>query len=154
MSNLSNTRNNMDLIYQSFYRIYHLNNFVNTHNEANPHMGDSFQIWMNERLMSELKSCIQRDWVDITLDPDAPSIKYTPIDGAPADIEKGELFGDHMTMEDWINCVKSGGFVDSDGDGVLATSLHETNISISPSFVTLLELSMPDWATHVVWFNK
>lgn len=153
MSNLSNTRNNMDLIYRSFYRLTNLRDFlvsIQSLSEKSLINGIDFQVWATEGVLRELKTLIQDDWKRLTTDQnELKNVTFASLqDGSE------ELFGDHMSMEEWVNCVKAGGFIDDDGDGVLATAEHETNIIISPSFITLLELPMPDWATHVVWFNK
>jgi hypothetical protein len=61
-------------------------------------------------------------------------------------------YGDHMTAEEFRSCVSSGLFIDYDGHGVLTTGDQASDIDIHPSQVEGFE--WPDWATHVVWFNK
>lgn len=61
-------------------------------------------------------------------------------------------YGDHMTIEDFIECAKSGGFIDYDGSGNYATKDKMTDIEIYPSDITA-GVYRKDF-THVVWFNK
>ena len=72
-------------------------------------------------------------------------LEFKPID--PADCLK--------TMEEWIANVEAGGFIDYDGFGLLATTTTESNIDVKPSQVKDGKLpNLPEWATHVLWFNK
>lgn len=61
-------------------------------------------------------------------------------------------FGDVMVMAVWNDCVAAGAFIrdDGDGDGYYAKKVGE-DIMVSPidAFGP-----RPDWATHVVWYNK
>ncbi len=61
-------------------------------------------------------------------------------------------YGDHMTIQEFRNCCKSGLFIDYDGFGYLATKDSESNIEIRPS--NLKKLKIPKWTTHVMWYNK
>lgn len=61
-------------------------------------------------------------------------------------------YGDHMTLQDWISACDCGGFIDYDGHGDLATADQCSNFQISPSERHLVKI--PEWATHVVWYNK
>lgn len=73
----------------------------------------------------------------------------------PSDIEPIDPeFGHLMPIADWLQACQTGCFIDYDGSGCLATSTHKSDVVISPSDVTLFQLSMPSWATHVVWYNK
>lgn len=58
----------------------------------------------------------------------------------------------HMTIGEWKECVEGGGFIDYDGYGDLATETECSNIEISPSQAFKYEI--PDWATHICWYNK
>jgi hypothetical protein len=60
-------------------------------------------------------------------------------------------YGDHMTRESFLSDVEDGGFIDYDGHGHLATADQETNWIVKPS--TANE-PWPEWATHVVWYNR
>lgn len=61
-------------------------------------------------------------------------------------------YGDLLTMEEFISCVKSGGFIDSDGSGNYATKDQMSDITIRPSEIRS-GVYRKDF-THVVWFNK
>jgi hypothetical protein len=62
-------------------------------------------------------------------------------------------YGDHMPITDWLDCVKCGGFIDYDGTGNLATVDQMSDEEVRPSMVKK-GWKAPDWATHVVWFNR
>lgn len=57
----------------------------------------------------------------------------------------------HMAWSEFVGGVISGGFTDDDGHGVYATATHRSKITVVPSQVNL---KRPEWATHVLWFNK
>jgi hypothetical protein len=64
-------------------------------------------------------------------------------------------YGDHMTMDEFIKCVETGGFIDYDGHGHYATEtemLSEPSIDVLPSMVK--EGTIDKRWTHIVWFNK
>lgn len=61
-------------------------------------------------------------------------------------------YGDLMPLEEFIDYVEDGGFIDCDGSGELATSTQVSNVDISPSDIGWIEI--PEWVTHVVWYNK
>lgn len=58
-------------------------------------------------------------------------------------------FGDLMTVEEWLDAVAHGGFIPSDGFGHWAT-VNEMDVS-SNVWKTRIP---PEWATHVVWYNR
>jgi hypothetical protein len=60
--------------------------------------------------------------------------------------------GDHMSWSDFMQYVNGGDFNDDDGCADLATATHVSNISISCSGAK--DFNKPEWATHVVWYNK
>jgi hypothetical protein len=60
--------------------------------------------------------------------------------------------GDTFTMEEFIDAVKSGLFVDSDGYGYYATDNGKSDITIYPS--DIIENMYRKDFTHVIWFNK
>lgn len=68
------------------------------------------------------------------------------------EMEPIPTYGDHMTMKDFVDCCKSGGFIDYDGSGVYATATEMSDIGIEPSEV--MSGSYRKDFTHVVWFNK
>jgi hypothetical protein len=61
-------------------------------------------------------------------------------------------YGDHMTMETFVNCCKDGGFINYDGSGNYATATEMSDISVSPSDI-MSGVYRKDF-THVVWFNR
>lgn len=61
-------------------------------------------------------------------------------------------WGDLMTLQDFLGCVECGAFIDYDGYGELATATTVSNIEISPSEVKRFEF--PEWATHILWYNR
>lgn len=63
-------------------------------------------------------------------------------------------YGDHMTMEQFKSYVESCMFIDYDGSGNLATGDKCSGISIMPSYFAVEGYEIPEWATHVVWYNK
>jgi hypothetical protein len=63
-------------------------------------------------------------------------------------------YGDLMTLEVFINCCNSGGFIDYDGGGKYANSTHMSNISVSPSMITSGYVMKDPRLTHVIWFNR
>lgn len=60
--------------------------------------------------------------------------------------------GDLMPLQEFIECVEWGGFIDYDGWGYLATETGKSDIVIYPSEVEGYVL--PEWCTHVLWYNK
>lgn len=68
--------------------------------------------------------------------------------------EKLPNYGDHMTVEKWLQCVECGGFIDYDGHGALSNGTELSDIEIKPSDISALKLKIPSWATHVMWFNR
>ena len=61
---------------------------------------------------------------------------------------------DHMTVKYWLGQVYDSSFIDYDGHGVWATKNKKSNATVIPSDITERKLAPPDWATHVVWYNK
>lgn len=81
----------------------------------------------------------------------------------------GEDADDHMTIDQFCQYVADGSFNDYDGSGVFATATHYHSAHrVIPSdvytwrenaneyYITRgkLLIEKPEWATHVVWFNK
>ena len=61
-------------------------------------------------------------------------------------------FADVMSLKDFIDCVKSGGFIDYDGSGNYVINGKETNITIHPSDVAYGAIR---WEfDSVAWYNK
>lgn len=57
-----------------------------------------------------------------------------------------------MTMKEFIDDIKSHNLIDYDGHGYFAKEDNVSNIKVIPS--DYLFKGFPDWATHVVWYNK
>lgn len=60
--------------------------------------------------------------------------------------------GDLMTLAEFADCVKSTLFIDYDGFGELATATEVSDITVQPSKFS--SMSIPLWATHVLWHNR
>lgn len=58
----------------------------------------------------------------------------------------------HMTLAEWLDDVKCGGYIDYDGHGDLATEDTKSNVIIQPSDAE--DYDFPIWATHIVWYNR
>lgn len=63
------------------------------------------------------------------------------------DIDKDE-YGDLMEAQEWIDNRDSGGFIPYDGDGYWCTSTQKSNLEVWDCE------TKPEWATHVLWYNK
>jgi len=60
--------------------------------------------------------------------------------------------GTLMPIQDFIDCVNHGGFIDYDGFGYYATSTQESDITIIPSDVKA-QMIRNDFQ-YVVWYNR
>lgn len=60
--------------------------------------------------------------------------------------------GDHMTWADFLKHIEDGSISDDDGCADLATDTQVSNISVNCSGAK--DFKKPDWATHVIWYNK
>ena len=60
--------------------------------------------------------------------------------------------GDIMTLEEFIKCVKSGGFIDYDGSGNYLEFNKMTNIDIYPSDVEFDKVRRE--FNRIIWFNR
>jgi hypothetical protein len=74
-------------------------------------------------------------------------INLSPI-FTPIDFSDEELC--MFSIEDFDLACRGGSFNDMDGDGRWATATQKSNQTVSPS----TRNNAPEWATHVVWFNK
>ena len=61
-------------------------------------------------------------------------------------------YGDHMTMNAFIDCCESGAFINYDGYGNYATIDQTTSLIVTPSDVTSGKVDKS--YTHVVWYNR
>ena len=68
-------------------------------------------------------------------------MKMVPIDS--------DSFGDMIPLNEFVSCVKSNVFTPDDGIGHWAT---ETEEDVDTD--VLSGDPKPDWATHVMWYNK
>lgn len=71
----------------------------------------------------------------------------------PIKLEPLDDYGDLMTIKEWVDCVKCGGFIDYDGDGVYATETQKSNKFIKPSHVKRFPMRDKEF-THIVWYNR
>lgn len=67
-------------------------------------------------------------------------------------MEEIPLYGDMMTMEEFIHSVNSGEFIDYDGCGNYANEDKMSDIVVIPSDITS-GVYRKDF-THIVWFNR
>lgn len=66
-------------------------------------------------------------------------------------IEHG--LGAHMPWATFVDYCGAGTFVDSDGFAELAMAEAVSEVSVSPDMIRAGYIP-PDWATHVVWYNR
>ena len=71
---------------------------------------------------------------------------------------KKDFVGDLIPLQEWIDEVKAGGFIDYDGMGDYATATHcwkqEGMSWIYPSDVGTARFNPPEGCTHILWYNK
>ena len=70
----------------------------------------------------------------------------------PAVFDEISDYGDVMTLVEFVDCVKSGGFIDYDGHGRYVKDDKESNILIYPSDVKHNSIRT-DFDT-IIWFNR
>ncbi len=68
-------------------------------------------------------------------------------------------FADIIPIDEWIDGVKNGSFIDYDGYGHWATKSHELRRfgsaeEVRPSNITIDKMKPPTWVTHVAWYNR
>ena len=67
-------------------------------------------------------------------------------------------YDDLLTLDEFLECVRDGAFIDDDGFGNWATATKKLpgwiDGGVSPSRVSSGQSVPPAWATHVVWYNK
>lgn len=61
-------------------------------------------------------------------------------------------YGDVMTLHDFIECVKEGGFIDYDGYGLYIKDNQQTNIEIYPSDIKYNSIRKE--FDKIIWFNR
>ena len=72
----------------------------------------------------------------------ADDIIFQPIPG----------YGDLMSLDDFKEAVQDKMFIDYDGHGNLSNGKEMSTIRIIPSQVA--NFVFPEWATHIMWFNR
>lgn len=63
-----------------------------------------------------------------------------------------EYYADMMPFEEFLEIVRSGGFINDDGYGFYATETQQTNIVIVPS--NIIDGVYRKDFTHVIWYNR
>lgn len=68
-------------------------------------------------------------------------------------------FGDPIPVKEWVELARNGSFIDYDGHGNFATQLKDSEWivgtpNVYPSDIKIYDLIPPDFATHVIWYNK
>ena len=62
-----------------------------------------------------------------------------------------DIEDDVYTIEEFLNCVKCGAFIDYDGFGFpVKDKLADESIEVKPSKID----KIPKDATHIVWYNR
>jgi hypothetical protein len=73
----------------------------------------------------------------------------------PSDLAYHPDYGDLYTLREFADMLKCGAIVSSDGCGSWATATqYDMTTDISLSRVLAGKDPRPQWATHVLWFNK
>jgi hypothetical protein len=67
-------------------------------------------------------------------------------------LESHTDYGDLISLDDFIACCESGGFIDYDGYGYYATSTIQSDIVVHPS--DILKRKINENFTHVMWYNR
>ena len=62
--------------------------------------------------------------------------------------------GDLISWPDFLQNCKDRSFIDYDGHGNWATETEHGKSIIYPSEVLKGLITKPDWATHVMWYNR
>ena len=65
-------------------------------------------------------------------------------------------YGDLIPLSRFISLCKSGALIGFDGDGEFATAdgMPRERNWVFPSTVRREGFKAPEWATHVLWFNR
>lgn len=70
----------------------------------------------------------------------------------PVELKPLSEYGHLMTLEEFVECVSDGGFIDYDGFGHYVIDNQETNVEVHPSEIA--EGNIRNEFTHVMWFNR
>lgn len=65
----------------------------------------------------------------------------------PVELTELTTYGHHMSADEFLQFVKDGMFIPYDGDGFWSTDIGESRLGV-------WDTPRPDWATHVMWYNK
>jgi hypothetical protein len=103
-----------------------------------------------------VKSDSFQDWED-AIEPHNEKIsRLSFLIDSQTDVEWRELpnYGTLMTIEDWLENVTGGGFIDYDGSGNYSDGKRMSNKSVSPSDVDSDQIMKNKEFTHIIWFNR
>lgn len=103
----------------------------------------------NGRVGAIIYNCLKNSWNKPLIPPDFWNTDNAIHTGKLKPIPK---YGDLMTMEEFAECVKTGMFIDDDGDGYYAFENSMTDQYADLSLISAGQ--QPKEFTHVVWFNK
>jgi len=117
-----------------------------------------FKRWCERATFTELES--RRDHLRVEKmwkpDPNLPKFRESLEDGKVVvyklKVEPHKDYGDLFSLEEFLGCVKSGGFIDYDGTGYYATATQVSNQYARPS--AMLKGDVDTQWTHVMWYNK
>lgn len=62
--------------------------------------------------------------------------------------------GDLMTLEEFIDCVRAGAFMSSDGCGYFAIADKKSNLPVCFNVAMLINIANQKKYTHVQWYNR
>ena len=104
-------------------------------------MGDS------RRMVQQMTPTKEQVWTALSL----------PANVSPMpDVGLGDVL-ELMPMAEFLDCVNTNVLIDYDGHGYWATESHvldEWDTRVCPSTISSGETKRPQWATHVLWFNR
>jgi hypothetical protein len=125
------------------------------------HFCDHWESQVDRMITEKAKELIENRFGDVNdLMRDLQDRLKTEIDKRLEDWEKISFepipdYGDLMTIQEWIDSVDCGCFIDDDGTGNLAYKDKMSNIEVYPSMVKDGEFNkIKNDFTHIVWFNK
>lgn len=82
-------------------------------------------------------------------------MRHKELEMRPFDrFKDGEIIGDLMPIEEFDQHVKHNFFIDYDGYGEFATETEVSNVTVCPSEWANGTIKKPEWATHVLWYNR
>tara|TARA_Y100000034_G_scaffold135881_2_gene209598 strand:+ start:1435 stop:1692 length:258 start_codon:yes stop_codon:yes gene_type:complete len=77
----------------------------------------------------------------------------------PRNLTSNRDYGDEFSIAEFIDCVAEGAFIDYDGFGYFGFKsgeilLVDESRSIYPTAIHSKYDQIPQWVTHVLWFNR